>query len=149
MQNIPKPAIFLTIAGILPFLWGVSTIRNSELYQWSINVFGPNLSGINIMIFYGAIILAFMSGVLWGFSTNMIGHLAYIGYFLSIIPVVWVLFLIIPKPEVAVQNLLIGFVFILFFDWYFWRHKAAPDWWMGLRASISALVVICLLLGKN
>ena len=149
MQDLPKTVLFLTLGGIIPFIWGIFTTKNDFLYLWSLNFFGPNLSGLNISIFYGSIILTFMSGVLWGFATKIEGIFSILGYFLSVIPVFWVLFFVIPRPETAVQNLVIGFIAILVFDWYFWRQNSTPEWWMGLRLSISALVVICLLLARN
>ncbi|WP_372893463.1 DUF3429 domain-containing protein, partial [Rhodosalinus sp.] len=103
--------------------------------------------GPYVMLFYGAIILSFMSGVLWGFATKAEGQVAATGYALSVIPALWAFFMTGGGPVWAGSSLIAGFVGLLGLDWLFWRYGLAPAWWMTLRVLLTAIVVICLAVG--
>lgn len=96
---------------------------------------------------YGAIILGFMSGVLWGFSARLEPAQAASGYVLSVVPALWVFFTNGGGAEQAGILMMFGFAGILLLDWFFWKNAAAPDWWMRLRLMITAGVLICLAIG--
>jgi hypothetical protein len=95
-------------------------------------------------LFYGAVILSFMSGVLWGFATRASGQIAATGYALSVVPALWAFFMTGGGPVSAALNLMAGFVGILGIDWLFWKQGLAPAWWMHLRVLLSAIVVLSL-----
>jgi hypothetical protein len=99
------------------------------------------------MLFYGAIILAFMSGVLWGFATKLEGAQATTGYALSVIPALWAFLTTGGGPSSAGVSLMAGFIGLLGLDWLFWRYSVAPEWWMNLRVLLTAIVLICLAVG--
>lgn len=144
MNSIPRSALLLGLAGTIPFIWGVLTLLNGELHMWGSNVFGQRFVGPYIQLFYGSIILAFMSGVLWGFATKAEGPLASLGYALSVIPALWSFFMTGNGPITASMNLITGFVALLLLDWFFWKTKLAPEWWLHLRLLLSAIVIACL-----
>ena len=142
MTQIPRMPLWLGLAGLLPFIWGALTTLSPDLSLWGQQTLGGRFVGPYIQLFYGAIILAFMSGVLWGFAARS-GQT--IGYVLSVIPALWAFFMTGGGPVAAGMNLIVGFVGLLLLDWEFWRQGLAPSWWMHLRSLLTAIVVICIL----
>ena len=142
---IPPPALWLGLAGLLPFVWGVATLWSPALYLWTTGAVGQRFVGPYVGLFYGAVILSFMSGVLWGFATRAEGRMEGFGYALSVLPALWAFFTTGGGPEMAALALSAGFVALLALDWTFWRHALAPVWWMKLRLILTAGVVACLL----
>ena len=145
MQDIPRTALILGLAGVIPFLWGAATILSPNLGQWGLMTLGGRFVGPYIGLQYGAIILAFMSGVLWGFATKDNGRAANAGYVLSVIPALWAFFMVGGGPVSAGTNLIFGFLGVLLLDWHFWRLGLAPKWWMHLRVTITIIVILALL----
>ncbi|WP_233495442.1 DUF3429 domain-containing protein [Rhodosalinus halophilus] len=147
MTDIPRVALLLGLAGLIPFVWGALTVLNPALQGWGVRTIGPRFVGPYVMLFYGAIILSFMSGVLWGFATKAEGQVAATGYALSVIPALWAFFMTGGGPVWAGTSLIAGFVGLLGLDWLFARQGLAPAWWMPLRLLLTAIVVICLAVG--
>jgi len=144
MTQIPRSALLLGLAGLIPFLWGAITHLLPDLAMWSAATLGPRFTGPYVGLFYGAVILSFMSGVLWGFATRASGQIAATGYALSVVPALWAFFMTGGGPVSAALNLMAGFVAILGIDWLFWKQGLAPAWWMHLRVLLSAIVVLSL-----
>jgi hypothetical protein len=145
MAAIPRAALLLGLAGLLPFLWGVVTLYSEEAARLTLDLVGPRFTGPYVMLQYGTIILSFMSGVLWGFATRAEGAVAASGYALSVIPALWAFFFVGGGPTSAAMYLMTGFVGLLGLDWMFWRQGLAPPWWMHLRVLLTVVVVVCLL----
>jgi hypothetical protein len=144
MTQIPRSALLLGLTGLIPFLWGAITHMLPDLALWSAATLGPRFTGPYVGLFYGAVILSFMSGVLWGFATRASGQIAATGYALSVVPALWAFFMTGGGPVSAALNLMAGFVGILGIDWLFWKQGLAPAWWMHLRVLLSAIVVVSL-----
>ncbi len=144
---VPRFALILGLAGVIPFAWGAITLVNEPLAQWGSTTLGPRFVGPYVQLFYGSVILSFMSGVLWGFATKASGGQATTGYVLSVIPALWAFFMTGGGPVTAGSNLIFGFLGLLLLDWQFWRWGLAPAWWMQLRGLLTALVVACLAVG--
>lgn len=140
--GIPRIPFLLALAGTIPFLWGALTVVAPQAGTWGIATIGPRFVGPYVQLFYGAIILAFMSGVLWGFAAK---HDYTIGYALSVIPALWAFFMTGGGPTTAAMNLIMGFLAVLLLDWHFWRLQITPVWWFKLRVIITAIVVATLL----
>ncbi|SHM48357.1 Protein of unknown function [Roseovarius litoreus] len=144
---MPRVPLILGLAGLLPFVWGALTVLSPDLAAWTVRSIGARFAGPYVMLFYGAVILSFMSGVLWGFATQLKGAQAGTGYALSVIPALWAFFMTGGGPTGAGVSLMVGFIGILGLDWLFWKHGAAPEWWMSLRLLLTAIVVTCLAIG--
>jgi hypothetical protein len=142
MTQIPRSALLLGLAGLIPFLWGALTVLSPAAANWGISTFGPRFIGPYVQLFYGAIILSFMSGVLWGFAAKPGGRGATMGYALSVIPALWAFLMTGSGPVSAGINLMVGFVGLLALDWHFWRNGMAPAWWMQLRILLTGIVII-------
>ena len=147
MTGIPRAALGLGLAGLIPFLWGALTVLRPDLAAWGTGALGPRFVGPYVQLFYGAVILSFMSGVLWGFATKATGPLAVTGYALSVIPALWAFFMAGGGPVSAGMSLIFGFAGLLALDWQFARWGLAPGWWMPLRLLLSAVVIACLAVG--
>ena len=147
MTSVPRSALLLGLAGLLPFLWGALTTILPEFGMQASAMIGSRFVGPYVQLYYGAVILSFMSGVLWGFATKAEGQAATAGYVLSVLPALWAFFMTGGGPVTASINLIVGFVGLLLLDWQFWRQGLAPAWWMQLRILLTAIVVLCLLTG--
>lgn len=134
--------LWLGLAGLLPFIWGAITTLSPDLSLWGQETLGGRFVGPYIQLFYGAIILSFMSGVLWGFAARSNWT---IGYFIAVIPTLWAFFMTGGGPVSAGINLIVGFIGVLLLDWQFWRNGLAPSWWIRLRIILTTIVVICIL----
>lgn len=145
MTQVPRSALFLGLAGLLPFLWGVATQFSPALTDLTVRSVGPRFVGPYVQLAYGTIILAFMSGVLWGFATRATGSVAASGYALSVLPALWAFFFVGAGVTSAAWNLVFGFTGLLILDWFFWQQRLAPRWWMHLRILLTVIVVVCLL----
>ncbi|NYS24201.1 DUF3429 domain-containing protein [Rhodobacteraceae bacterium 2376] len=143
---IPRPALWLGLAGLLPFLWGVGTLLSPALAEVTLRSIGPRFVGPYVLIAYGTVILCFMSGVLWGFAAR--GEAGrWRGYALSVLPALWAFFFVGGGAVQALWALLTGFVVLLVMDMQFGQWGLTPRWWMRLRLILTAGVVACLALG--
>jgi hypothetical protein len=144
MTPIPRAPLLLGLAGLIPFLWGALTLVSDALTAFGLQTFGPRFVGPYVLLSYGTVILAFMSGVLWGFATKAEGQVAATGYALSVLPALWAFFFVGGGPVSAAVYLIVGFVGLLGLDWMFWKQELAPRWWMSLRVMLTVVVVACL-----
>jgi hypothetical protein len=147
MIGIPRAPLLLGLAGLIPFVWGALTVLNQPLATWAAANLGGRFVGPYIQLFYGAVILSFMSGILWGFATKATGAQAGTGYALSVIPALWAFFMTGGGPVGAGLNLMFGFGGLLILDFAFWRWGLAPEWWMKLRVLLTAIVLASLATG--
>ena len=143
---IPRPAFTLGLAGLLPFLWGVGTLLVPALNDLTLSTFGPRFIGPYVLIAYGSVILSFMSGVLWGFAARG-AEGQWRGYALSVLPALWVFFMVGGGASQALSALLVGYLALLRIDWQFSVWGLTPPWWMRLRLILTAGVVLALALG--
>jgi hypothetical protein len=143
---IPRPALLLGLAGLLPFLWGIGTILSPTLHQLTLDTIGPRFVGPYVLIAYGTVILCFMSGVLWGFAAKGADQ-KWTGYALSTGPALWAFFFVGGGATQALWALVTGFVVLLVIDLQFSLWGLTPRWWMKLRAILTAGVVACLVAG--
>lgn len=144
---IPRVPLVLGLAGTIPFIWGAITTALPDFAFASAQLIGPRFVGPYVQLFYGAVILAFMSGVLWGFATKADGNQAATGYALSVLPALWAFFMTGGGPTSAGIYLIAGFVGLLALDWMFSKWGLTPKWWMPLRILLSGIVIISLLIG--
>ena len=137
---IPRTALYLALGGLVPFLVcaGVALSGNQVVLRGAED---------EIMLRYGIIILAFMSGVLWGFATNASGKMATVAYGLSVLPALWAFFTAVGPTPQALGALIPGFYGLLALDYYLWRAGLAPPWWLRLRLPLTAVVMVTLGIG--
>jgi hypothetical protein len=144
MMSIPRAPLILGLTGLIPFLWGASTLLSDDLAALGLELLGARFVGPYVQLAYGAVIMSFMSGVLWGFATKATGAQAATGYAFSVLPALWAFFMVGGGPTSAGMNLIFGFSGLLMLDFAFDRWGLTPTWWMKLRVLLTAIVVGCL-----
>ncbi len=138
MNRVPGVIKIISILGMLPFFLGaVATFKislinsdlNSYLFQFS--------------ILYGALILSFLGGCLFGFECmNQFGP-TNLRPWMAIIPTIWAL-LALQITNFSASLLAMGFLLVYEFDR---RAKAAeivPIWWLSLRLPLTIVVILSL-----
>lgn len=146
-MQIPKAPLILALAGLIPFVWGALTLLNDGLMAWGAARLRPRFVGPYVQLFYGSVILSFMSGVLWGFATKARRTLSVVAYALSVIPALWAFFMTGGGPVGAGMNLIFGFAGLLLLDIAFYHWRLTPNWWLRLRVPLTAIVIACLAVG--
>lgn len=144
MTTIPRPALLLGLAGLLPFLWAALGILIPAVSDAIVAALGPRFNAPFVLISYGTVILCFMSGVLWGFAVKSDQFLPYL---VSTLPALWAFFAIGGGERQATSAVLIGFLLVFLFDLQFAQWRLTPPWWLKLRALLTAIVVGCLAIG--
>ncbi|GLO68740.1 membrane protein [Phaeobacter inhibens] len=147
MSRIPPAPLILGLAGVIPFVWGALSTQFSPLQIWGADHLGPRFVGPYVQLFYGSVILSFMSGVLWGFATKTSGMRATAGYTLSVLPALWAFFMTGGGPTSAGINLIYGFAGLLLLDYAFSAWRLTPSWWMQLRLLLTSIVIASLAVG--
>ena len=144
MTQIPRPALLLGLAGLIPFLWSAATQLSPALAAWAGQFFSPMFLGAVVGLTYGTVILSFMSGVLWGFATKAEGAQAALAYALSVIPALWVFAMVTDTSANSIIYLAAGFVGLLLLDAMYSAWGLAPGWWLRLRVMLTVVVLGCL-----
>ena len=145
MRQVPPSALWLGLAGLIPFLWGAA-LSVLEPAVDPAGLIGFVMDGSRLLAGYGTVILAFMSGVLWGFATRAEPQDRRWAYGLSVLPALWAAFNFGPY-ETQLTRLAIGFVALLGLDWFYMHRGLGPDWWLRLRITLTVVVVLCLAVG--
>lgn len=147
MRGIPRAPLALMTLAVLPFLWGALTQLSDTLFALTMDSVGPRFVGPYMPLFYGTVLLAFLSGILWGFASRAPAGQAATGYVLASIPAAWAFVMTGGGPASAGVNLMTGFAATLLLDIQFRRWGLAPAWWLPLRVPMTLVVVACLAVG--
>lgn len=144
MQSIPKPALWLGLAGLIPFMYGAATHLAPDLAV-------TPLAGGAMLRLYGVVILCFMAGVLWGFVARA-PQQEWPLYVASVAPALLAFVPAMFAPDLyegqgGILVVLAGFIILLAIDNWFSGRGLTPDWWMRLRTLLTAIVCICLVVG--
>ncbi len=148
MIRIPAPVLLVGLAGLVPFLYGVLMIL-SEAGTWpTLGVFPSDAEGgLLILERFGAVILGFMGGCLWGFASPP-GRVPSLAMLVgSALPALIAFLAIRPSASLSCIWLAFGYVVLQGIDVVFQRAGVAPDYWLSLRLPLTAVVMACLLVG--
>ena len=144
MKKIPNSALILGLAGLLPFFWGAATSLEFVAENLKLNGFSEEYIGSRISLIYGTIILAFMSGVLWGFAANVGDKRRPVGLILSVLPALWAFFTFNGTLINPFLSLIFGFLGVFALDIRFYYWQLTPEWWLPLRSILTLCVIIFL-----
>tara|TARA_B100001057_G_scaffold74911_1_gene69508 strand:+ start:72 stop:524 length:453 start_codon:yes stop_codon:yes gene_type:complete len=144
VKKIPNSALILGLAGLIPFFWGTATSLGFGLEISKLNWLNEEYKGSSINLTYGTVILAFMSGVLWGFAANVSDKRRPIGLILSVLPALWAFFTFNGILSNPFMSLIIGFLGVFIIDVRFYYWHMTPKWWLSLRSFLTLSVIICL-----
>ena len=142
--QIPTVPLWLGLAGVLPFVWGAISAWSGDLALPIAGWLGTGFVGRVLQLTYGAVILSFMSGVLWGFACKAPSPKAPLYFGLSVLPALWAAFLLASAATMQFAALIGGFIALFGLDVMFFRHSLTPDWWLKLRGLLTVLVLACL-----
>jgi hypothetical protein len=147
MTRVPLPAAALGLAGLVPFAYAVLLIFSAAGTWPTLGFFSSDPQGGVIMLErFGAAVLAFMGGCLWGFaSTGRTPSLAALTA--SALPALLAVIAIQPNPALSCIWLAFGYVVLQGIDVTFQRAGVAPAYWLSLRLPLTAGVMACLLVG--
>ena len=131
---LPRLAVRLTWAGLLPFLGALGAWVAGGLLADERTV------GLALKAFlvYSAVILSFLGGVRWGRVMSAGGSAQ--GYVLAVLPSLWAFPALFLPPAHALAALAIGFGLALWFDTRADTLPATPGF-RQLRQRISAAVI--------
>ena len=144
MKKIPNSALILGLSGLIPFFWGTVTSLDFFLENLKLTGLSKEYTGSRINLIYGTIILAFMSGVLWGFAANVGDKRRTVGLILSILPALWAFFTFNSTLINPFISLIIGFLGVFAIDVRFYYWQLTPEWWLSLRSILTLFVIIFL-----
>jgi len=139
MTRIPAIAVTLSYLALVPFLWGAASYLVDPLAVWGSATLGPRFVGPYIQLFYGAIMLAFQSGVLWSFCVKAREGVPGVLYVFAMVPALWAFLMTGNGPVSASLNLLIGYAGLLVLDLAFTVWDLAPRWWLRLRLPMALI----------
>ncbi|KAM5248257.1 transmembrane protein 69 [Ctenodactylus gundi] len=130
----PKPALYITVAGLIPFI-------APPLIMVMSNSYIPILAFTQMA--YGASFLSFLAGVRWGFALPE-GSPAkpdYLNLANSMAPVVfsWFAFLNSENVSKAIITVIIGFGIALHTEVFLLPHY--PNWFKALRIIVTLVAV--------
>ncbi len=148
MTRVPLPALLVGLAGLIPFVYGFAMIFVDPGTLPTFGLFPSNAEGgVTILERFGAAILGFMGGCLWGFSAGpgLTPRLTLLAA--SAVPALIAFLAIRPSPALSCLWLAFGFVVLQAIDVVFQRMQVAPDWWLTLRLPLTSVVTACLLVG--
>lgn len=133
MTRIPPMPLALGLAGLIPFILAAAAAMLGDTVV-------IRTLGLHIIMQYGVVILAFMSGVLWGFSSKGWG----LGYLLSVIPALVAFGAALSDPKTRLMQMLGGFVLVFLFDVWFAARDLTPPYWLRLRLMLTLVVLASL-----
>lgn len=135
---IPRPALLLGWAGVIPFAALVAALR----LNWATPVDTPVA-----LLAYGAVILSFMGGAQWGITVRSGGGFdqAWRGYAVSVLPALLAWSAILAGGRASLLIEATAFAALIGYDLRTVREGLAPRWYGRLRVQLTAAVVALLL----
>ena len=132
---IPRPALLLGAAGLLPSLAMPVMLASGD---------GAAAFALHAGPAYGALIASFIGGAWWGLAANKAEGAALTRWLvLSVLPMLaaWVALLL--PPQAGLLLLAVIFALLPLADRAAQSGAMAPDWWWRLRLPLS-LLMACL-----
>lgn len=139
MLSVPFPAALLGGFGFVPFLALALA-----------SVFAPEPIAAHAafaLLAYGATILSFLGGALWGFAVRAVERPSAQALAVSVAPQLIGWAALLAPPRVGFVMLAAAIVLVLYADRAALRAGAAPGWWMRLRIPLSCAAGLCLAAG--
>ncbi|MGI4793042.1 MAG: DUF3429 domain-containing protein [Janthinobacterium lividum] len=143
-RKLPSIALLLGIGGLIPFVvCSLGALANPP----------PNDElSLMALVAYGAVILAFLGGVHWGFglegsgtTTTSVQRARFgLGVLPSLLGWVALLLVFLGYGRVALGLLVLGFFLTTMVEARASRAGHMPRGYMGLRWVLSSVVVVCL-----
>jgi|APTNR8051073442_1049403.scaffolds.fasta_scaffold02470_6 hypothetical protein len=141
-DRIPATAALLGATGLIPFVAGAVLV-------WVM----PSVYGVpvgRVVIVYGAVILSFLGGMIWGLAAAGLARdpddpSASSVLAVSVVPSLAAWILVFMPQHIALWGLALAFALLLFVDHWARTIDLTPAWWLTLRTRLTAVVVLSLL----
>ncbi|SOH95069.1 Protein of unknown function [Monaibacterium marinum] len=147
MSNIPRPALVISMIGLIPFIVGALAILAPDTLP-QIGWFDGGVSaGRALLSLYGTMILCFLAGSLWGFASRHGRKPGWIELGLAIAPVLALLFAMSNDPSRSCAVLVYAFAGLLLIECWYARRAIVVWWWLSLRIPLTIVVSLCLMIG--
>lgn len=142
LRDVPRPALILGFAGLVPFVLGA-------LGAWMLE---PDRASqaIPLQFFYASAVLSFLGAVHWGLAAADHGARApgagWIRFGWSVVPALagWLLTALEFEPIDMGLALTAAFPITLAADAFAVRRGWAPGWYLALRIPLTAVATLCL-----
>jgi len=142
---IPRPALVLGLAGVLPFL-GLPVAALFDAGALLPDALGAHVS-VPALMLYAAIILSFMGGAQWGLAMTLAPpDQRWRAFSVSVVPALLAWASLMMPMRLGLSAVAAGFVVLLIYD--IWTVKAgqAPSWYERLRLLLTTVVVVAMTL---
>jgi hypothetical protein len=136
---IPRPALALGLAGVLPF--AALALQVATNWPLPARFTGPALLALT---FYAAAILAFMGGVQWGLAVAR-PSAGFRAYAVSVLPAFAACIGLWLQPRDGLLVMSAAFALLVFYDLWTVARGEAPSWYGRLRIGLTSAVLACLL----
>lgn len=139
-RSIPKAALWLGYAGLIPFvvlasaLWLMPELDQSETQS--------------ALLSYGAIILSFMGAVHWGLAMSSATRLSSRQFGVSVIPALIAWFAVFTPPVINASILIATFTGLWLYDILMAKTGKVPLWYPRLRTPLTLVVVASLIVAQ-
>jgi hypothetical protein len=141
-RRLPILAVILGLAGIIPFLLcGLAAAQSNS---------PEAVMAAYVLIGYGAVILAFLGGVHWGFTLSTAHDPAEIPrLILGVLPALagWAALaasLYAGQPIIGLLLLIAAYILVIIAEWHGHRRGWVPGGYIGMRLAITCVVVLIL-----
>jgi hypothetical protein len=133
-MNHSKLIKLLTYLGALPFLLAIFLSLFDHTFL--------GVKGTQWFLTYGLVILSFMAGTLWGQMVNESANTKRIALFSNAITLSAWFALLLASPTIVLTIMALGFVTLYMLEALVMTHIKRPDYYLGLRLRVTALVVV-------
>ncbi len=141
-RSLPPLAVILGAAGIIPFvILGVASLGGNPQSA---------LTATRGLVGYGAVILAFLGGVHWGFALEeqsdgrALRQRLGLGVVPSLIGWAAIFGSVIADPALSLAILIAGFIAVVVTEWRAHRRGLVPGGYMVMRWVVSVIVIALL-----
>ncbi|WP_283789713.1 DUF3429 domain-containing protein [Bermanella sp. WJH001] len=133
---MPQPSLiqFLTYLGAVPFYLALYLVITNQVLL--------GISGGHWFKTYGLVILSFMAGTIWGQVVNAsvrVKRLVLASNAVTLLA--WFAYLLV-STQATLVIMATGFVALYILEALIMTHVTRPDYYLGLRLRVSALVLL-------
>ncbi|MGK0498857.1 MAG: hypothetical protein ACJAYG_000488 [Oceanicoccus sp.] len=124
----------LTYFGALPFFLAVYISFSNRSFL--------GVDGSQWFLTYGLVILSFMAGTLWGQVVNEKVRVRRIALAANTITLVTWFAYLLADTSIVLIIMALGFVVLYVLEMFVMKHIKRPDYYLGLRLRVTALVIV-------
>jgi hypothetical protein len=133
LGDVPRPALVLGGAGLIPFLAGVAGV-------WTLD-YPDFFLALNLMMAYAAVVLAFLGAVHWGLALAQEAAGNWRRLAPSVLPALAGWFALMLPNALGLLLLAIGFAGAFLADRAAVTANRAPAWYRALRKPLTLVVL--------